>query len=45
MQNFTIPTVRKLHGELAERIKLVNTSIANANEALSEFSKILFFKF
>ncbi|XP_022123248.2 MICOS complex subunit Mic60-like [Pieris rapae] len=41
MQNFTIPTVRKLHGELAERIKLVNTSIANANEALAEFNDLI----
>ncbi|XP_047512577.1 MICOS complex subunit Mic60-like [Pieris napi] len=41
MQNFTIPTVRKLHAALAERIKLVNTSIANANEALSEFNDLI----
>ncbi|XP_038219770.1 MICOS complex subunit Mic60-like [Zerene cesonia] len=40
MQNFSIPTVKKLHDQMAERIDLVNTSINNVNIALADLDNL-----
>ncbi|CAK1541137.1 unnamed protein product [Leptosia nina] len=41
MQNFTIPTVRKLHGAMAERMSLVKESVENAAEAVADFNDLI----
>ncbi|XP_045506368.1 MICOS complex subunit Mic60-like [Colias croceus] len=40
MQNFSIPTVKKLHDQMAERIDLVNTSLNNASTALNDLDDL-----